>query len=38
VVELVVIAGYYSALAMVLNVARTGLPPGREPRLPPFPF
>jgi len=38
VVELVVIAGYYSALAMVLNVARTALPAGREPRLPPFPF
>lgn len=37
IVELLAIAGYYSMLAMILNVARTPLPAGREPQLPPFP-
>jgi 4-carboxymuconolactone decarboxylase len=37
VVELVAIAGYYSMLAMVLNVARTALPTGKRPPLPFFP-
>jgi 4-carboxymuconolactone decarboxylase len=37
IVELLAIAGYYSMLAMILNVARTPLPAGKEPQLPPFP-
>jgi 4-carboxymuconolactone decarboxylase len=36
-VDLVALAGYYLMLAMVLNMARTALPPGRQP-LPPFPY
>jgi len=36
--ELLVIAGYYAMLAMVLNVARTPLPEGRSPQLPMFPY
>lgn len=36
-VDLVTLAGYYLMLAMVLNMARTALPPGRKP-LPPFPY
>lgn len=35
-VDLVTLAGYYLMLAMVLNMARIALPPGRQP-LPPFP-
>ncbi len=37
-IDLVVIAGYYAMLAMLLNIARIGLPEGRPPQLPPFPF
>ncbi len=37
VVELLAIAGYYAMLAMILNVARTALPPGKTPMLPWFP-
>jgi len=37
VVELLAIAGYYAMLAMLLNVARTALPAGKEPGLPTFP-
>ena len=36
-VDLVTLAGYYLMLAMVLNMARKELPPGRQP-LPPFPY
>ncbi len=37
VVDLVGIIGYYSLLAMLMNVARTPLPPGEKPALAPFP-
>ena len=37
VVDLVGIIGYYSTLAMLMNVARTPLPPGEAPGLPPLP-
>ena len=37
VVELVVSHGYYTLLAMVMNVARTALPEGAAPALPAFP-
>lgn len=37
VIDTVGIAGYYSLLAMVLNTARTPLPPGSMPALTPFP-
>lgn len=36
-VDLLAIAGYYSMLAMLLNVARTQLPEGRQPGMPHFP-
>ena len=36
-VDLLAIAGYYALLALLLNVARTPLPEGRESQLPPFP-
>jgi 4-carboxymuconolactone decarboxylase len=36
-VDIVAIAGYYSMLAMLLNMARTQLPEGREPGMPHFP-
>ncbi len=36
-VDLMVIAGYYALLAMLLNVARTPLPEGRQPGMPHFP-
>ena len=36
-VDLLAIAGYYALLAMLLNVARTQLPEGREPGMPHFP-
>ncbi len=37
VIELIAVAGYYAMLAMVLNVARKALPPGKEAMLPWFP-
>ena len=36
-VDLLAIAGYYALLAMLLNVARTPLPEGRQPGMPYFP-
>lgn len=36
-VDLLAIAGYYAMLAMLLNVARTPLPEGREAGMPHFP-
>lgn len=36
-VDLLAIAGYYAMLAMLLNVARTQLPEGKEPGMPHFP-
>jgi 4-carboxymuconolactone decarboxylase len=36
-VDLLAIAGYYAMLAMLLNVARTQLPEGREAGMPHFP-
>ena len=36
-VDLLAIAGYYALLAMLLNVARTPLPEGKEPGIPHFP-
>ena len=36
-VDLLAIAGYYAMLAMLLNVARTELPEGKEPGMPHFP-
>jgi 4-carboxymuconolactone decarboxylase len=38
VVDLIALAGYYLLLAMVMNMARTALPAGKEPPLKPFPF
>lgn len=35
--DLVGVNGYYSMISMVLNVARTPLPPGHAPALTPFP-
>lgn len=37
VVDLVGAIGYYTTLAMLMNVARTPLPPGRDAVLQPFP-
>jgi 4-carboxymuconolactone decarboxylase len=37
VVDLLGVAGYYTTLAMILNVARTPVPPGLGPPLPPLP-
>jgi 4-carboxymuconolactone decarboxylase len=37
VVDLVGLAGYYLMLAMIMNMARTALPPGKSPMLKPFP-
>src|SRR3954469_5081501 len=37
VIDIVGISGYYTLLAMVLNTARTPVPPGRLPALAPFP-
>jgi len=37
VIDLLAVAGYYATLAMILNVARTPLPPGRSPLLRPLP-
>lgn len=37
VVDLTAVNGYYSFIAMMLNVARTALPPGATPALKPFP-
>jgi len=36
-VDLLAIAGYYAMLAMMLNVARTQLPEGKQPGMPHFP-
>ena len=36
-VDLLAIAGYYGLLALLLNVARTPLPEGKEPGMPHFP-
>ena len=36
-IELIGLNGYYSFISMVLNVARTPLPPGNTPALTPFP-
>ena len=36
-VDLLAIAGYYAMLAMLLNVARTQLPEGKEPGMSHFP-
>jgi hypothetical protein len=36
VIDAVGITGYYTMLAMVLNVARTPVPAGRTPELAPF--
>jgi 4-carboxymuconolactone decarboxylase len=36
-IELIGLNGYYSMISMVLNVARTPLPPGHAPALTPFP-
>ena len=38
VVETVSLVGYYTMISMILNTARTPLPDGAEPALPPFPF
>jgi 4-carboxymuconolactone decarboxylase len=37
VVDLIAIAGYYALLGMLMNVARTELPEGKEPGMPHFP-
>jgi len=37
VIDMIGIAGYYSILAMIMNVARTPLPPGKTPPLSPYP-
>ena len=37
IVDLTAVNGYYSFIAMVLNVARTALPAGAKPGLQPFP-
>ena len=37
VVDLTAVNGYYTLIAMVLNVARTALPEGAKPGLEPFP-
>jgi 4-carboxymuconolactone decarboxylase len=37
VIDLVAVTGYYAMLAMIMNVARTALPPGRMPVLPSLP-
>ena len=38
VVETVSLVGYYTMISMILNTARTPLPAGAEPALPPFPY
>jgi 4-carboxymuconolactone decarboxylase len=38
VVDLVGVVGYYLMLAMIMNMARTALPPGKSPQLAPFPY
>ena len=37
VIELIAVAGYYAMLAMILNIGRKALPPGKEAMLPWFP-
>jgi 4-carboxymuconolactone decarboxylase len=36
-VDLIAIAGYYALLGMLMNVARTQLPEGKQPGMPHFP-
>lgn len=38
VVETVSLTGYYTMISMILNTARTPLPAGATPALPPFPY
>jgi 4-carboxymuconolactone decarboxylase len=38
IIELIVLQGYYTLMAMVMNVARTALPEGTIPPLSPFPL
>ena len=38
VVETVSLIGYYTTISMLLNTARTPLPAGAAPALPPFPY
>jgi 4-carboxymuconolactone decarboxylase len=38
VVETVSLVGYYTMISMILNTARTPLPEGAKPALPPFPY
>jgi 4-carboxymuconolactone decarboxylase len=38
VVEIVSLAGYYTMISMILNMARTPLPPDAKPALAPFPY
>ena len=38
IVEATSLSGYYAMLAMVMNTARTPLPPGAKPPLAPFPY
>ena len=38
VVETVSLVGYYTMISMILNTARTPLPPGAKPALAPFPY
>jgi 4-carboxymuconolactone decarboxylase len=38
VIDLVGLGGYYGMLAMVMNAARTAVPPGLPDRLPRLPF
>ena len=37
VIDALGITGYYTMLAMVMNPARTPMPPGTQPALAPFP-
>lgn len=37
VIDMTGLVGYYTTLAMIMNVARSPLPPGKTPPLPPFP-
>jgi len=37
VIDMIGVNGYYTFLAMVMNTARTALPPGHKPALPEFP-
>ena len=37
VIDMVGLTGYYTMLGMIMNVARTPLPPGKTQQLAPFP-